>query len=244
MNPLSRHYHQLVGLNQDWVIADVQLDVRNKTLTLPLEFVGDHVVCPECGATCSMKDHAAERSWRHLDAMQFQTILTARVPRCSCTTCGVKTIAVPWAEKHSRFTLLFEAFAIDVLHAAGSIQAAALLLGIDWSTAQVIMKRAVERGLQRRSLDEVRHVGIDEKSFGAGQDYVSVMTDIDNLAFSKWPRIVRQKLPMRCGTLCPKSSAARSRLSAWTCGRRMKRAQSETSRMLESCMIAFILRSI
>ena len=81
MNPLSRHYHQLVGLNQDWVIADVQLDVRNKTLTLPLEFVGDHVVCPECGATSSMKDHGAERCWRHLDAMQFQTILTARVPR-------------------------------------------------------------------------------------------------------------------------------------------------------------------
>ncbi len=27
--------------------------------------------------------------------------------------------------------------------------------------------------------DRVRHVGIDEKSFGAGQDYVGVMTDID-----------------------------------------------------------------
>ena len=74
---------------------------------------------------------------------------------------------------------MFEAFAIDVLHAAQSIQAAALLLRIDWSTAQVIMKRAVERGLDRRSLDEVRHVGLDEKSFGAGQEYVRVMTDID-----------------------------------------------------------------
>jgi len=179
MNSLSRHYHQLVGLNQDWVIADVQLDVEKRTLTLPREFVGDCVVCPECGAACSMKDHAAERSWRHLDAMQFQTILTARVPRCSCETCGVKTIAVPWADKHSRFTLLFEAFAIDVLQASQSIQSAALLLGIDWSTAQVIMKRAVARGLERRSLDQVRHVAIDEKSFGKGQDYVTVMTDID-----------------------------------------------------------------
>ncbi|MFN9035900.1 MAG: helix-turn-helix domain-containing protein [Planctomyces sp.] len=51
-------------------------------------------------------------------------------------------MAVPWAEKHSRFTLLFEAFAIDVLQASQSIQSAALLLGIDWSTAQVIMQRA------------------------------------------------------------------------------------------------------
>ena len=91
----------------------------------------------------------------------------------------MKTIGVSWAEKHSRFTLLFEAFAIDVLQASQSIQSAALLLGIDWSTAQVIMKRAVARGLERRSLDQVRHVGIDEKSFGKGQDCVTVMTDID-----------------------------------------------------------------
>ena len=41
------------------------------------------------------------------------------------------------------------------------------------------MKRAVERGLERRSRDDVRNVGIDEKSFRKGQDYVSVMTDID-----------------------------------------------------------------
>lgn len=179
MDSLSRHYHQLVGLNEDWVIADVQLDLTSRTLTLPLEFVSERVVCPECGATCSIHDHAAERSWRHLDAMQFQTILKARVPRCACESCGVKTIAVPWADKHSRFTLLFEAFAIDVLQASRSIHSAAALLGIDWSTAQTIMKRAVARGLERRCLDQVRHVGLDEKSFGKGQDYVSVMTDID-----------------------------------------------------------------
>ncbi|MFO0251845.1 MAG: helix-turn-helix domain-containing protein [Planctomyces sp.] len=40
-------------------------------------------------------------------------------------SCGVKPIAVPWAENHSRFTLLFEAFAIEVLQASLSIQSAA-----------------------------------------------------------------------------------------------------------------------
>ncbi len=39
------------------------------------------------------------------------------------------------------------------------------------------MKRAVERGLAKRDLEGIRYVGIDEKSFGKGQDYVSVMTD-------------------------------------------------------------------
>ncbi len=56
--------------------------------------------------------------------------------------------------------------------------AAGKLLGLDWQATQSIMGRAVERGLARRSLDNVRNVGIDEKSFGKGQDYVSIMTDL------------------------------------------------------------------
>jgi len=91
----------------------------------------------------------------------------------------VKTIAVPWADKHSRFTLLFEAFAIGVLNASANVQRAAVLLDLDWQTTHGIMQRAVKRGLKRRSLEEVQHVGIDEKSFGRGHDYVSVMTDLD-----------------------------------------------------------------
>ncbi len=92
MDTLSRRYHQLVRLNSDWAIFHVQLDLQNRTLTLSLEFVGTRVACPEREAACAMKNHAAERSWRHLDAMQFQTILTARIPRCSFNRCGCKAI--------------------------------------------------------------------------------------------------------------------------------------------------------
>ena len=97
----------------------------------------------------------------------------------NCPQCGIKTIAVPWADKHARFTLLFEAFAIEVLTACSNVKRAAELLGLDWQTAHGIMQRAVERGMKRRSVEEVRHVGLDEKSFGRGQSYVSVMTDLD-----------------------------------------------------------------
>jgi transposase len=40
------------------------------------------------------------------------------------------------------------------------------------------MERAVARGLQRRCTEQVKVVGLDEKSFGAGQDYVSILTDL------------------------------------------------------------------
>jgi transposase len=57
--------------------------------------------------------------------MQFTTELVARLPRCRCPDHGVKTIVPPWAGKHSRFTLFFEAFAIEVLQACRTVKAAA-----------------------------------------------------------------------------------------------------------------------
>ena len=41
------------------------------------------------------------------------------------------------------------------------------------------MEGAVQRGLDARQLEGLRRVGLDEKSFGLGQDYVSVLTDLD-----------------------------------------------------------------
>lgn len=65
---------------------------------------------------------------------------------------------------------MFEASAIDVLRSSQSIQPGALLLVFDRSTAQVFMQRAVTQGLERGSVDQAPHFGIDEKSVGKGQD--------------------------------------------------------------------------
>lgn len=177
MDSLKSHYRLLLGLDKTWEVTSVDLNVASKSVTIGLEYRGRGGVCPECRAECGLKDHAPERTWRHLDTMQFETILKARIPRVNCSKCGVKTIAVPWGDKHSRFTLMFEAFAIDVLQCAGSVKAGAALLGLSWDAAHEIMKRAVARGLAKRDLKGIRHLGIDEKSFGKGQDYISVMSD-------------------------------------------------------------------
>jgi transposase len=179
MSDLTEHYRLLLGLDEAWVVERVDLAMVEKKVEISLKHRGGRLACPECGASCGQADLAPERTWRHLDTMQFQTIVRARTPRAACPQCGVKTIAVPWAEKHSRFTLMFEAFAIEVLKAAANVKRAAELLNLDWQTTHKIMDRAVQRGLARRSLEAVRYVGLDEKSFGQGHSYVSVMTDID-----------------------------------------------------------------
>lgn len=106
-------------------------------------------------------------------------VFIARIPRCQCETCGVKTIAVPWAAPHSRFTLMFEGFAVALLQHCSSVQAASNILKLDWHAVDQIMKRAVERGLLRREPDDVVHVGMDEKSFRSGQKYITILNDLD-----------------------------------------------------------------
>jgi transposase len=91
---------------------------------------------------------------------------------------GVKTLRVPWAGKGSRFTLLFESFAIEVLQACSSVKAAAELMRLNWHQVNEIKRRAVARGLERRESAPIKHLGIDEKSFRKGHNYVSLLTDL------------------------------------------------------------------
>ena len=84
---------------------------------------------------------------------------------------------------------------IETLQACSSLQAAAQLLNVSWSTLQSIMAAAVVRGLDRRSLEGLRFPRLDEpersgdsqaiilhkswqKSFLRGQSYISVCNDL------------------------------------------------------------------
>jgi len=178
MSKLTEHYRQLLGLDASWEVSEVSLSLPEKRVEITLVHRGGPGTCPECDVECAMADHASERTWRHLDTMQFETVLRARTPRTKCKACGVKTTSVPWADKHSRFTLMFEAFAIEVIQACGNVKSVAELLGLDWGSVHRIMERAVERGLECRELESLQYAGIDEKSFRRGQSYVSILTDL------------------------------------------------------------------
>lgn len=176
---VAAHYALLLGIKSPWQVQRVDLKLAANRVEVDVEHDREAAVaCPECGRSCARHDHTPQRQWRHLDVMQFATIIRARVPRCQCPEHGVITAQVPWAEPHGRFTLMFEAFALTVIEAARSFVQAMEILKVDWHTIQEIVRRAVERGLSRRSTEAVKQVGMDEKSFGRGQDYVSLMTDL------------------------------------------------------------------
>ena len=175
----EEHYERLLGLSGPWKVSGVLLEVAAKRIVVEIVYdLSQALACPECGAVSLHYDHREMREWRHLDTMQFETVLRCEVPRCKCPEHGVKTVRVPWSGKGSRFTLLFESFAIEVLQACRSVQAAAELMGLNWHQVNEIKKRAVERGLKRREASRIEYLGIDEKSFRKGHRYVGVLTDL------------------------------------------------------------------
>ena len=127
---LQKHYALLLGIGSPWEVKTVDLNLEAKKVEIELGWQwGAAAKCPECGRECSIHDCAPERTWRHLDTMQFTTLIRARTPRADCPEHGVKTMQVPWAAPQGRFTLLFERFAVEVLLASASVSQACALLG-------------------------------------------------------------------------------------------------------------------
>lgn len=172
-------YQYLLGLQSPWTVSRVNLDVNGQRVDVWAEHPEDAAwACPQCSRTLPLYDHAEERTWRHLDSCQFQTHLHARIPRVECGEHGVVQILVPWAEPRSRFTLLFERLAIDVLRQC-DVSGATRILRISWDEAWGLMERAVTRGRQRKVRTVVRRIGVDEKAAAKGHRYLTLVCDLD-----------------------------------------------------------------
>lgn len=88
----SRHDAMLLGVKSPWEVNAVKLEMSERRVESGREWSRGHAVpCPECGDLCALADPAPERTWRHLDTLQFETLIRARVPRSRGPQEGVKT---------------------------------------------------------------------------------------------------------------------------------------------------------
>ena len=168
-----------LGLQSPWYVADCTFDRDGKRLDLKLDFkAGSRFACAECKAEgCPVHD-TDDKTWRHLDFFQHQAFLTARVPRTTCKTCGVKQVDVPWARKNSGFTLLFEAFAMTlVTHMP--VRAAARILGEHDTRIWRVIFHYVAAAVARMDLADLKSICIDETAAKRGHDYITLFVDID-----------------------------------------------------------------
>lgn len=176
---LKEFYAQSLELRSPWKVVDVIIDGEAKQVRIRVECArGEVWGDPETNERAEIKDWE-ERTWRHLDTCQFETIITAKVPRLLLKSGRTLTAGVPWAASRGRFTLSFEAHVIALLEQCRTVRGAARLARISEDLADGVMRRAVERGLLRRQLQPPTLLGFDEKAIRKGHRYATILTDVE-----------------------------------------------------------------
>lgn len=174
----TEFYGRLLGLSKPWEVAGVKLDMEKQEVVVEVR-CQSQIWSGDDGQRLHLHG-SEERRWRHLDTCQLRTIIQAKVPRLLDPATGKTQLAVvPWAGPRSSWTLMFESFIIRVLQGCPTLSEAMKLLGINWHQAHQVMEAAVKRGLERRTLEKIDYVGLDDKSFRRGQSCISVMSDLD-----------------------------------------------------------------
>jgi hypothetical protein len=174
-------YKSLLYLDNKWEVTSVDVNLETSIVLVHLDYLPNTGLCPFSLEDCRIYDYAPERRWRHLDTMQYQTWLVARLPRVINSDGKVSTISVPWADYSDRYTFLFCSAVIQLLQLTRNQTKTAEFFKTSFDVVNAIMRKAVERGLAKRSVDtEIKSIGIDEKSFQRGHQYCTIITDATN----------------------------------------------------------------
>ena len=133
--------------------------------------------CPVCGAPTKRYGYEPkERVWRHADCLFYPCYVHCRRPRVLCDKCGTVQVNAPFERKNSRFTLLFEGYAMLLLQDVPRA-GASRLLRCDEKSLAAILTYWVHDAVNRMDLSDTCSIAMDETSFRRGHKYVTVAID-------------------------------------------------------------------
>jgi len=105
-----------------------------------------------------------------------QVVLHGHFQQCRC--CG-RTLQEPVdsAEGKRRRLKVFERYVIDLCRIA-TIKHVALLLGVGWDMIKSTFKDHLARRFERRKLNKVRYIAVDEFALRKGHHIMTVVLDL------------------------------------------------------------------
>jgi transposase len=101
-------YKIILEIDENWTVTSIALDDKQEEVNVLISYNKSKARDPVTNEECSLYDHRDERSWRHLDTMQYKTYIKCCIPRVKNSLGKVNTITVPWADKIERVSYLLE----------------------------------------------------------------------------------------------------------------------------------------
>ena len=180
---LARLFERSMGLGREWEVTDVWFEERggapDELHVRVAHARGEAVECPVCHRRCGTYD-ARERTWRHLDIWQYETIVHCAVPRADCPEDGVHTVRMPWEVRpNSHFTALFEAEVLVMAMSGMTVTEIAKRVRESDRRVWAMLGRAAREAREAADYSGVTRAGIDDTACRRGQSYISTMVDLD-----------------------------------------------------------------
>ena len=165
-----------------WFVKDLKFDVESKRLDIYIDF--------KKGSTFNFFDKKEDReivglkaydtsnkTWKHLNFFEHECYLHTRVPRVKLPNGKVKQIQTPWEGLSNGFTLLFEAFLLQLCQAMPVSKVAKITKTSDdklWS----MLEKYIDQTREYEDFQEISSIGLDETSRAKGHEYITLFVDL------------------------------------------------------------------
>jgi len=139
---------------------------------------GSRALCSGCGVRCAGYDHLPERRFEFIPLWGYPVFLVYARRRVDCPDCGVVAEQIPWAEGKRHLTnaymLLLSRWARRL-----SWREVSRAFHTSWEQVYRSVEWVVQWGLEHRSLEGIRAIGVDEIQYSKGHKYLTLVYQID-----------------------------------------------------------------
>jgi transposase len=148
----------------------IQVDVR------PRE--GSAAVCSGCHQPAPGYDHLPLRGFEFIPLWGFLVFLLYRMRRVDCRNCGVVVEEVPWGDGKRQLTRAYMLFLARWARKL-SWKETAEAFHTSWDQVCDAVEYVVGWGLEHRTLQSIRALGVDEIQYAKGHKYLTLVYQID-----------------------------------------------------------------
>lgn len=134
--------------------------------------------CSICQKSCPGYDSLETRLFEYIPLWGFIVFFAYRMRRVSCKEHGVVVEYVPWAVGKNHLTTTYGWF-LSTWAKRLAWDEVAVIFKTSWHSVYRAIEMAVEWGLERRDLSNIKSVGIDEIARQKGHKYLTVVYQID-----------------------------------------------------------------
>jgi transposase len=167
-----------LGLTEPWYVKSLKFDVAHKRLDIEVDFrKGSRFKLDEEDEVSYPVHDTREKSWKHLNFFEHECYLTARVPRVRTDDGSTILVMPPWSGKIAGFTLLFEAFILQLCKHM-PVNQVAKLVGVSDYKIWHLLECYITLAMHNEDYSSIYEIGMDETSVAKGHDYITLFVDL------------------------------------------------------------------